>query len=489
MARNLGNPFTPSGETRGSQFEHEICEYLRRNLPDSYVYLHSVVVSAAAARSADKKARRVPREIDIAVAGPNGLFLIEAKDKGPRFRVEGTLMGMWTFLQLSKQGRPKGKSARLGKPGEQMRIKLTQVQNLVRGNAPQALRPYQYARILFVFPDTTDIRVIEHDTQLPPAGDSQYRLVHLSELAERITSWPPPYLSRDGQPAPRLNETEAETLLRLLSPGVVDPHPEMVLHYSIVKRQPVQIASNGLPYAICELYHNELGIRRRGKWYDWSQLRQKDRNEFETQMKRHARVLAALEGHKHIHQYKEFFADPHSGGYWLIEEWVEGDTLAAILAGQAAFLDVGEVAHQVALALKALHDNGYVHRELNPQAILVETGTNRAIVTNFELAKAMDGSPTVSPEKITADPYRAPEVATDPHSVDVRADIYSWGAILFHMLTGRPMGGQQELELLERTSLPPKIRRLIARCLYPGRSERPNSMDEIIKQIRTWRSS
>lgn len=474
MARNLGNPFAEPGKTHGIRFEYEVCEHLRRNLPKSYIYRHGVVVSAAI----PGRPRRVPREIDVAVAGPNGLFLIEAKHKD---RVEGTLMGIWTYMRLNKDGVP-NRDPQAEEPGKMMRTKLAQVRALIKKDRRRKFQPFQYARAIFVFPDFTDVRIVDYETTTPPSGDSSFRLVHLSDLAETILTW--------KSPGPKLTAKEAEALLRILDPGVIDSWPDIVRDYTIVKRGDIQIASNGLPYTINELQHNELDTRRRGKWYDWSALMDKERQQFDEQVKRHATVLAALEGHEHIHQYHEFFSDPYSGGYWLIEEWIDGDTLDAILAApETMTLNVRQFMRQVALALKSLHDKGFVHRELNPQSILVENRTNRAVITNFELAKALDGSPTVFTEGVEWDPYRAPEVETDPHSVGVTADVYSWGAILFHLATGQQYTGGEALGLLKQSSLPEVIIGLVERCLQPARSNRPASIDEVLRNMKAWRAT
>jgi len=487
MARNLGNPFERPGEKRGDQFEYDVCEYLRRNLPQDYVYLHGVVVSSPVAKRPGQQPKRVPREIDVVVAGPNGLFLIEAKSQKRRARVEGTLMGGWTFVSLTEEGFPSGKGSERPRPGEHMRVKLTQVRTRILVSGGQRFHPYEYARAVFVFPDYVDIRIVDYETKQPPAGDLPFRLVHLSELAETILTWEAPYLS-DGRPAAKLSAEDAESLLRFLSPGVIDRLPDHVRDYEVVGRGAIHLASNGLPYSVNELRHSELGTRRRGKWYDWSALQNKEREQFEEQVKRHARVLAALEGYTHIHQYHEFFPDPHSGGYWLIEEWIEGETLDDILDTPAeTALDIRQLMLQVALGLRGLHLKGFVHRELNPGSIIIENDTNRAVISNFELAKALDGSPTVSTEDVKKDPYRAPEVVTDPHSVDTRADIYSWAAILFRLATGQLYIEEGAIDLLGQSHLPKAVVKLLQNCLQPLRSNRPASISEVIRALESWR--
>lgn len=83
MAIYLGNPFSDKvSDDQGDRFEIEIREKIRRGLPDTYFFQHNVVVDN---RQYDRD-RPTAREIDFAVAGPNGLFLIEAKSVNPRPR-------------------------------------------------------------------------------------------------------------------------------------------------------------------------------------------------------------------------------------------------------------------------------------------------------------------------------------------------------------------------------------------------------------------
>jgi len=102
--------------------------------------------------------------------------------------------------------------------------------------------------------------------------------------------------------------------------------------------------------------------------------------------------------------------------------------------GEQTTLDLRQIMYGIALGLKALHTKTpqkpvFIHRGLNPGAVIVERNTQRAILTNFELARS-EGLPTVVVDKFLPDPYCAPEL-DDPHSADIATDIYSWGAILF----------------------------------------------------------
>ena len=137
----------------------------------------------------------------------------------------------------------------------------------------------------------------------------------------------------------------------------------------------------------------------------------------------------------------------------LVLELVEGPTLAdRIAAGPIPVEDALPIARQIADALEAAHEQGIVHRDLKPANIKLRAdGTVK--VLDFGLAKALDPattatdisqSPTItSPAMVSATglilgtaAYMAPEQATGK-PVDKRADIWSFGVILWEMLTGK----------------------------------------------------
>jgi serine/threonine protein kinase len=82
---------------------------------------------------------------------------------------------------------------------------------------------------------------------------------------------------------------------------------------------------------------------------------------------------------------------------------------------------------QVADGLSAAEKQGLIHRDVKPANILVERGTDRALLTDFGLVRAIAGTPQ----------YMSPEQASGA-SLDVRTDIYSLGAVLYALLTGHP---------------------------------------------------
>jgi eukaryotic-like serine/threonine-protein kinase len=205
---------------------------------------------------------------------------------------------------------------------------------------------------------------------------------------------------------------------------------------------------------------------------------------------REAHLLAALNHPNiaHLHGLEE------SGGVRaLVMELVGGPTLADhILQGPIPIEDVIPIARQIAEALEYAHERGIVHRDLKPANIKLLPDGNVKVL-DFGLAKAIevehgDSSSVVSSPTLTAvatkmgvimgtAAYMSPEQAKGK-TVDRRSDIWSFGCVLFEMLTGQmAFGGETVTDTLAAVvrsepdwtllprQTPASVRRLLERCL------------------------
>jgi WD40 repeat protein len=136
----------------------------------------------------------------------------------------------------------------------------------------------------------------------------------------------------------------------------------------------------------------------------------------------------------------------HEIGYqdglpYLVSDYVEGRTLAALLAERRpGFRETAELVAQVADALDHAHLHKVVHRDVSPRNILIDAA-GRPHVTDFGLASRDEGSVVVTREgQILGTPaYMSPEQAAGEQArVDSRSDVYGLGVILFELLTGEP---------------------------------------------------
>ncbi|NNE42878.1 MAG: serine/threonine-protein kinase [Gemmatimonadetes bacterium] len=209
---------------------------------------------------------------------------------------------------------------------------------------------------------------------------------------------------------------------------------------------------------------------------------------------REAQVLASL-NHPHIAQI--FGLEEDAGVHALVLELVEGPTLGdRIKTGRMPLEEILKIAQQVAQALEAAHEQGVIHRDLKPDNVKLTSG-GEVKVLDFGLAKAMESSadsdlgmtqsPTMSPAITGAMTganvilgtagYMSPEQARG-QAVDKRADIWSFGVVVYEMLTGRTLFlGDTVSDTLAAVlrldpdwdALPPgtpgKLKRLLKRCL------------------------
>ena len=178
----------------------------------------------------------------------------------------------------------------------------------------------------------------------------------------------------------------------------------------------------------------------------------------------------------------------------LVVELVEGPTLAERIAGGALPMDEAlSIGEQITEALEAAHERGITHRDLKPANVKI-TPQGAVKVLDFGLATAasspeLDGNPSISPT-LTLDyagtrpgmilgtaAYMSPEQAVG-RPVDRRSDIWSFGVLLFEMLTGRRLfHGETTSHVLAEvikggidfsklpSSTPRTIRELVKRCL------------------------
>jgi serine/threonine-protein kinase len=224
---------------------------------------------------------------------------------------------------------------------------------------------------------------------------------------------------------------------------------------------------------------------------------------------REARLLASL---NHPHIAALYGMERSDGRHFLVMELVEGETLAdRLLQGAMPAGEALEIARQIAEALEAAHERGVVHRDLKPANVKV-TPDDRVKVLDFGLAKAMESepagaslanSPTLSMMATEAGrilgtaAYMSPEQAKGL-PVDHRSDVFSFGAVLYEMLTGRrAFRGDTPAEVLasvlvrdpDLTALPPtldsRVSELLRRCLERERKRRWQAIGDVRAEIET----
>jgi len=179
--------------------------------------------------------------------------------------------------------------------------------------------------------------------------------------------------------------------------------------------------------------------------------------------------------------------------------FIEGESLRARLARERDLpvRDALRILRDVADALGYAHGRGVVHRDIKPDNVLLSGG--HALVADFGIAKALSQSGGASGltsvgVAIGTPTYMAPEQAAGDPNVDHRADIYSFGAMAYEMLAGRPpFSGLSPHQVLaahvtepiepvskHRPQLPRAVAELVMWCLEKNPADRPQSAAELV---------
>lgn len=169
-------------------------------------------------------------------------------------------------------------------------------------------------------------------------------------------------------------------------------------------------------------------------------------------VERFRREVGALEKLTNVHIVQIYESGESQGTYYYAMEYVPGETLTERLRRerQLGWEEVIEVSVQVCVALKAAHDAGIIHRDLKPGNLMFhEEGTVK--LTDFGVAQVFTARKLTATGGIvgTAE-YMSPEQALGSR-VTRTSDLYSLGAVMYCMLTGRPpFRGKSAIEIIQQ---------------------------------------
>ena len=151
---------------------------------------------------------------------------------------------------------------------------------------------------------------------------------------------------------------------------------------------------------------------------------------------REARSAAAL---NHPNAVAVYDVVDHEGAPWLVMEYVEGETLADVIAREGS-LDprrVAAIGSQLASALSRAHERGIVHRDIKPGNVLMDR-SGRPKISDFGIARGLGDEALTQTGFVTGTPgYLSPELALgeDP---DAASDVWALGATLYAAVEGHP---------------------------------------------------
>jgi tetratricopeptide (TPR) repeat protein len=214
-------------------------------------------------------------------------------------------------------------------------------------------------------------------------------------------------------------------------------------------------------------------------------------------------VLARQITHKYVVRIHDI--GDVDGVKYLTMPFIEGQTLADLLRrdGTLPVARVLMMARQVATGLAAAHEKGVIHRDLKPENIMIEKGEppegGDALIMDFGIARSVEhgATQTAAGSVIGTLEYMAPEQARGKQ-VDQRADIYSFGLILYDALIGRQRlaGGDNPMsEMLARLEqappsprtlkgdIPEPLDRIVLKCLDPSPEGRYQTTADLVAAL------
>ncbi|MCI0658644.1 MAG: protein kinase [Acidobacteria bacterium] len=211
---------------------------------------------------------------------------------------------------------------------------------------------------------------------------------------------------------------------------------------------------------------------------------------------REARAVASL-SHPNVTQI--YYIGEEEGRPFFAMEFLEGKPLDALLREQGKLPPsrAAELIRQAALGLKAAAARGVIHRDIKPSnLVLTKEGVLK--VTDFGLAKMVvaDSGLTLTGEVLGSPNYLAPEQASGA-AADLRSDIYSLGATLYELLTGRPpFDGPTPVSIILKhvreplrsprhysPELPVPLVTLTQRMLAKRPEDRPKDYDTLLREM------
>jgi serine/threonine protein kinase len=186
---------------------------------------------------------------------------------------------------------------------------------------------------------------------------------------------------------------------------------------------------------------------------------------------------------RHPNVIRTFQVGEDRGTHYLVMEHLKGETLKDVLLrrGRLPAVEAIRLLYQAFLGLQYVHEQGLVHRDLEPANLMLlpgagvekettlddtvkilDIGLGRAVFDE-RASEAGPGDLTTSGDQLGTPLYCAPEQSKDPHRADIRADIYSLGCVLYQAIAGEPLFedlGPVRLILCHATVPPPRLAEL-----------------------------
>ncbi len=217
----------------------------------------------------------------------------------------------------------------------------------------------------------------------------------------------------------------------------------------------------------------------------------------------HEADFATRARHPNLVEVWDAGRDAATGLFYHVMEYLPGGSLRDIVSASKNGLPVERavsIARDVAHALVHIERNGMVHRDIKPDNVLF-TADGVAKLADFGISRFEQGEDvhaTRAAAVIGTPAYMAPEQMIDSHEVDIRADIYSFGVMLYELLAGRrPNAGENAMNTLAkaiegfsfadvrelRPDVPSALAELVSDMTLPDPDDRPRSAALVLMRI------
>ena len=231
----------------------------------------------------------------------------------------------------------------------------------------------------------------------------------------------------------------------------------------------------------------------------------RDKNQTAGSLQRFLREAQAIARLDHPNIVRAHDIDCESGVHFLVMEYVDGVSLHHLVETRGTLSIPRAVNYvcQAAMGLQSAHEANLIHRDIKPSNLLLDRfgvvkildlGLVRFSQSNEQLTQMLDSKTVLG----TAD-YLAPEQARDS-AVDIRADIYSLGALFYFLFIGKPVfdGGNVAHKLIAhqtkipvavnllRPEIPVGVARVVASMLEKDLTRRPQTPNDVFEALRPW---
>lgn len=218
--------------------------------------------------------------------------------------------------------------------------------------------------------------------------------------------------------------------------------------------------------------------------------------DFIERFRREARVIAKLDN---PHIVPVYGYDEHNGQPYIVLKFIDGQTLKDRMS--RAPLSTAEIMHVVKAVgdgLEYAHKRRILHRDTKPSNVLI-ANDGKVYLTDFGLARLVEGSSSLTGDMILGTPhYISPEQAINAENLDVGTDIYSFGVMIYEMVTGRlPFDSDTAFNIIEdhiskepppprsvKPDIPEAVERVILKALAKHPRDRQAGVSELVRAFR-----